>query len=576
MPRRLWASLLLSLLLHFVGLIVVDRSFLADRELRAFRARLVAAPRFQQPSRLQTAAPTPLSVEMEYARAPSGAPDAPSPAMPLVTELAEVAQPVFLESYDPTVPRRAAAELTVETLPDPTAPTVADTASFDAMELLRIEDMIRSDKERAVIIPDVYSRRDTRGFVKFTPLRLDGAWSYGLDATQSGRPVLADLARYVSDYTRVHAELRGSAAEYFDESDLKKDPVHFLFPGIRRSGRSGPRLALASHEQVLVGEYLREGGFLFVDAGQGPEDRRFLRDMIVLLKEIVGVEGQLFPLPANHAVYHAFYSYENGFPGERKRLVRQIPGSPWYYPDRAPCSALDPRGLYGVEWSGETVAIISDLELHRRWSGLESSCAEFENETAPPAGGEEGAEEAASPVTSPFLQAATNIVFHALTRPGGVAVRREGPAWGRRRVDTGRPQGLVEEQLAVEDHDLLDELEASLAFLRAPSGKVIGDGGLRLRIKGYEALEVADGRRHGVLVRNLAAGRLWVEVEYGGEYQGVEVEIQGGTVTTVVFALRGFGPWTSLSIEPLTARFAVADWMRRFDDLHYDEIFAPK
>ena len=100
--------------------------------------------------------------------------------------------------------------------------------------MLRIKDMTRAEKERAVVIPDIYSRRYTRSFIKFTPLRLDGAWSYGIDVTRSGRTVLADLARYISDHTRVHAELSGYPAEYFDESQLKKDPVHFLFPGIQR------------------------------------------------------------------------------------------------------------------------------------------------------------------------------------------------------------------------------------------------------------------------------------------------------------------------------------------------------
>ena len=47
MPRRFWASLILSLLLHFAGLVLVARLFLAEREVRAFRARLAAAPRFQ-------------------------------------------------------------------------------------------------------------------------------------------------------------------------------------------------------------------------------------------------------------------------------------------------------------------------------------------------------------------------------------------------------------------------------------------------------------------------------------------------------------------------------------------------
>ena len=129
-------------------------------------------------------------------------------------------------------------------------------------------------------------------------------------------------------------------------------------------------------------------------------------------------------------------------------------------------------------------------------------------------------------------------------------------------------------------------MSRSLPRLSAREGSPCGGGATRSGSAGgatassfvanHVEVLLRDGRRHGVLVRNLAAGRLWVEVEYGGDYQGVEVEIQGGTVTTVVFALRGFGPWTSLSIEPLTARFGVADWMRRFDDLHYDEIFAPK
>ena len=126
------------------------------------------------------------------------------------------------------------------------------------------------------------------------------------------------------------------------------------------------------------------------------------------------------------------------------------------------------------------------------------------------------------------------------------------------------------------DDDLLDELEASLAFLRAPPRKAIGTGGLRLQIESYGTVEMADGRRHGILIRNLVAGRLWVQVEHDGEQQRAEVETQSGVVTTVIFALRGFGPWTSLSLKPLAERSSVADWVRRFDDLYYDEIFAPK
>lgn len=69
----------------------------------------------------------------------------------------------------------------------------------------------------------------------------------------------------------------------------------------------------------------------------------------------------------------------------------------------------------------------------------------------------------------------------------------------------------------VEDDDLLDELEVFLVFLCALLGKVIGFSGLWLWIEGYGMVEVVDGRRYGVLMRNLVAGWCWVEVEYGGE-----------------------------------------------------------
>ena len=86
-------------------------------------------------------------------------------------------------------------------------------------------------------------------------------------------------------------------------------------------------------------------------------------------------------------------------------------------------------------------------------------------------------------------------------------------------------------------------------------------------------VEIIDERMHGVLFRNLPAGPCWVEIEYGGEEQGMEIELRGGQVTTVAFSLRGLGFWTSLSLVSQQEHFSVGIWSERFVDLSVEEIY---
>lgn len=125
--------------------------------------------------------------------------------------------------------------------------------------------------------------------------------------------------------------------------------------------------------------------------------------MVELLKVILGAEGWLFVLFVNYVVYYIFYSFENGFFGERKCFEFEIFGLIWYYLVLVFCSMLEPCGLYGVEWVGEIVVVISDLELYWCWSGLESFCIEVEEEAEFLVEGEEGVEEGVLMVISFFL-----------------------------------------------------------------------------------------------------------------------------------------------------------------------------
>jgi hypothetical protein len=100
-----------------------------------------------------------------------------------------------------------------------------------------------------------------------------------------------------------------------------------------------------------------------------------------------------------------------------------------------PCLDTPPRGLWGIKSQGEFVAIISDLDLKRRWGGEPSPCPE--QTTSEEGGAEETdlSEEAGAGddiMSILYLRAATNVVTYALTRLGGLAVHLAPFAWKKR------------------------------------------------------------------------------------------------------------------------------------------------
>jgi hypothetical protein len=577
MSRTLSITLLISLFLHLAALFVADELWYRELEVEAFRARLLSRPKFLQAPRPAFSRPDLPQVQMEYL------PSDPVPGQVGDLALADGA-PDLIDGRGigpPGAPRdafllpkAAGPELIEEELPSPVGEDFVDAVESEAMELLDLETMARVDRERAVVIPDPTSKRDLRGYVNFTLLRLDGAGGYAFTpGAGEGKPVVGDLARYLRDYTQIWAALRPvGSAQHFLADELLKDPVHFLFPMPRHDGSlSSPRVAFDADEEAMLARYLKNGGFLFADAGGDADGRRFLKALVIYLRRALGGEGRLLKLPRSHAIYHAFYDYESGFPGERYFPEDDdVQMGEWYYPDRAP-NAKPPRGLWGVEWQGEVVAILSDLELHRLWSG-EPSASEDSSGESGEGGAESGGEEVGEemePPRLPFLQAATNVVAYALTRPRGVAVRRMGPAWEKRRPEV--PVVAREEEGMLEE-ELFDGLDGSLALVHSPLGKEM-KGGLHLTVDGRYELELVQGGLDGVLLHNLAAGKHWIELEYAGKNQRMEVELKGGRVLTVGFKLRGLGFLTLLTLNPFVEQVWVNGWKEMFPDLAVEEAY---
>ena len=571
--RTAYICLLASLLLHLTALYLGDHLWRDELDAEAFRVRLARIPPQFKPPRPIPLPPLDieaLKVEMEYLRTDQPAVSVRDP------NLESEATPPEIES--PTAPlalremavgaKEDAPILEREKMISPSSLGLADSMGVAAMDLLRIEDMARANKDHAAIIPSRATRRDLSGYVNFTQLRVYGA--------SSGRGVLDALSRYLRDHTHLLARVRDKTYEYFLSEQLLKDPIHFLFEDSLSAYDPNILTKFSAEEKALLGRYLREGGFLFIE-GTSRRTNHYLREMKDQLREILGPGARLAPIPTSHPIYHSFYEFGGGFPGEDKSRLEDAGDNPsWYYPVNnryevlalqeeqeatlGGASALNtalppPEGLWGVELDGELVAVISDLWLGNYWQASFNT----EDEETPPA--------------TYALMAGTNILVYALTRKSGITPQLPPPAW----MPEQRPVAMVQEAplaitTAAADELLFDDLDAWLALVVAPIGNEITED-IAVRLDGRYSLELLKRGYQGLLFHNLPAGAHWVELSYGGQTQQVEVDLRGGQVTTLTFALNRFAFVVRLRVQEQEERADWQRWSAAFADLEVEEIY---
>ena len=560
--------------LHLAGLYLTRSLWLSELDAESFRARITLIPPQFKPRRLSALTKQDIEVpkvEMEYLQRPEEQ----------AAEMRE--QDLRLETTAPTVDvqeaplvlRNIASGAKQEEpvfervkMISPSALGLADSMGIASMDLLRMVDLARANKEHAAVIRDPGSRRDLAGYVNFTQVRVYGAGS--------GRGGLDAISRYLRDHTRLLARVRDETYEHFLSEKLLRDPMHFLFQGGGLVPYRDEVLTMFSpEEKALLGRYLREGGFLFIEG-----NNRYLREMAAQLRAILGAEANLAPIPTSHMVYHSFYEFGGGFPGEDKAQIPDVGSNPtWYYPlsnrDDLLAAQLDvsfnpeaieagqqevppPQGLWGVELDGDMVAVLSDLGLQQNWM------ASLNSES-------DGTE----PVTY-ALMAGTNIVVYALMRDSGMTPKLPPPAWMQEQKPTAALQEPKRERgSAAYDTDtkeLFSDLDASLALVQAPIGSEIMQD-ITIRLDGRYSLELFKRGRQGLLFHNLPAGRHWVEIRYGGQTQQLEVDLPGGKVTTLTFALNRFAFVAQLRMQEQEENVHLRRWSEAFADLVIEEIF---
>lgn len=566
--HKVWASLLVSLTLHLLVFYLALHHGTPESAPVLWRTRLPSPPRFT-PDRLAVAPRTePAPVQMEYLPAPPFPVDVePSlhALLPPATHLEQLGEiplvlPERVDEHRPFDFGMAPVEMI-----HPAQMGLADTLIDPTLNLLGFADRARAMKDHAVVVIDPASRRNLTGYINFAQMRLPMGSSRGI-------PVHV-LASYMNRHTQLLVGVQPKPYEYFLSLDLLKDPILFMTGSARREVDDDlfhRELLRHMRDDELEGlaQYLRSGGFLYVEG-----HNRYLRAMIGALREVLQGDGRLLELGPSHPIYHPFYSFPVGFPGEDKTGLgdEEYRDWNWDYPGRVPGVAVAglatgvraaesgvpdmsgplPRalGLWGLELDDELVAVFNDLPMSGDWGGYWDL-------------GDGGDR----PVV-PSLRAGTNIVVYALTRRRSLAVREPPPHWMRLEH---RPMLAPERETAAPllsaEAELLATLDASLAIVRAPLGQPL-DGELVVKLNGRQVLESAHPAFHGVLLHNLPAGPIHLELDYDGQRRQLQIDLEGGCVSTFTVSVDRVAWIRRLKVRPLGRARPIHPWLQEFADL---------
>jgi hypothetical protein len=208
----------------------------------------------------------------------------------------------------------------------------------------------------------------------------------------------------------------------------------------------------------------------------------------------------------------------------------------------------------------QVVGVLSDLPLTGPWARSFQVLPEGTVDESAPSG--------------PALMAGVNLVAYALTRQGGLTPKEERLAWMPARPVVALPAGRDQPpDPAVEGASLTSALDASLAVVLAPLGQALGEGGMEVLVDGRYSVQVLDARLHGMLLHNLPAGRHWLEVRYEGRSRQVDLDLTGGKVQTVLFAVSRLAFLTRLRLAAQEEQIGLEQWLRAFPELRLEEIF---
>jgi hypothetical protein len=240
------------------------------------------------------------------------------------------------------------------------------------------------------------NKKDIRGFLnifqlEYSSTKLERSPAPGWDVVD-GQPswncvpqALPSLAQYANDSTKLRVSIRGTIR--LDSKELNTVP--FLYMMGFQAG-----IKYTKEEARNIGNYLRNGGFMFIDDGNAYQPGAFNITSRQMLKDALGYDAVFEKVPNTHALYTVWETFSAPPSGEdlvrydkRVREVKEI------YPY-----------VEAIFINGRMVALISNRGYNFAWGYWKILPASL---------------------NGPFdntrqLQFGLNIVVYALTQRGGI------------------------------------------------------------------------------------------------------------------------------------------------------------
>ncbi|GAG25250.1 unnamed protein product, partial [marine sediment metagenome] len=169
-------------------------------------------------------------------------------------------------------------------------------------EMISVEDLDKG-RYKGLIVFSPEEEKKLQGFI-YIPATISAAY---LEPPPFVRHTTAGLANALKKFTSI--TVNADINLRLDSRRLSKFPFVYI--------AADSQFELTESEKKNLGEYLRNGGFAFLEA-YGEVDQsmppRGAMPMRQLLKDVLGSKGQLIPIPNDYPLYHCFFDFDGGPP----------------------------------------------------------------------------------------------------------------------------------------------------------------------------------------------------------------------------------------------------------------------
>ncbi|MCX8009672.1 MAG: DUF4159 domain-containing protein, partial [Ignavibacteria bacterium] len=246
------------------------------------------------------------------------------------------------------------------------------------------------------------NKKEIQGFLEFYQLqyRSSKVEDNGQPSWNAIPQALLNLSDFINNKTNVKVSLKGSVR--LDSKELMDIPVIFMI------GYSGEPI-YTKEEARNLGNYLRNGGFLFIDDAYAYESGAFNRKARQLITDALSYDAIFEKIPLNHPLFHAWEDFQ-GVPAgdDNLRPNGMSLGNP------NPAQRLKPvperyKYIEGVFLNGRLAVVLSSKGYSRAWGDWIKNPSSF--------GGPQD--------NTRQLQFGLNIIVYACTQKGGIIDRNK-------------------------------------------------------------------------------------------------------------------------------------------------------